>query len=186
MASQQSYNSDAGAPGELEFENLVELQYAALYRFALSLARTEDEAGDLTQETFRIWAKKGHQLQDISKAKSWLFTTLHRLFLERQRRIKRFPHFELEEVAGELPVLGSEPASRLDAQQIVQLLDRIDPRLQAAVVLFYLEDYSYQEIANVLSIPLGTVKSRIARGLTQLKQLVRRWPHEVKLPEEKP
>jgi RNA polymerase sigma-70 factor (ECF subfamily) len=52
------------------------------------------------------------------------------------------------------------------------LLGRVDPQFQAAVALFYLEDYAYQEIATVLGIPLGTVKSRIARGLGQLKGLL--------------
>ena len=53
---------------------LVDLYYGPLYRFALSLTRTETDACDLTQETFRIWATKGHQLQDRTRVKSWLFT----------------------------------------------------------------------------------------------------------------
>ena len=67
--------------GSVDFDNLVDLHYAGLYRFALSLARDENHAADLTQQTFYIWAAKGHQLQDRSKAKSWLYTTLHREFL---------------------------------------------------------------------------------------------------------
>ena len=50
----------------------------------------------------------------------------------------------------------------------------MDEQYQAALALFYLEDYSYNEIATILEIPLGTVKSRIARGLAQLKELVLR------------
>jgi RNA polymerase sigma factor (sigma-70 family) len=64
--------------------------------------------------------------------------------------------------------------SRLDAQDVVQLLGQVDEQFQAAVTLFYLEDYSYNEIAGILEVPLGTVKSRIARGLAQLKELVLR------------
>jgi len=52
----------------------------------------------------------------------------------------------------------------------------VDPQYQAAVALFYLEDNSYNEIAGILEVPLGTVKSRIARGLAQLKELVLRSP----------
>ena len=64
---------------ELDFEGLVNLHYASLYRFALSLTRKESDASDLTQQTFYVWATKGHQLLDASKVKSWLFTTLHRI-----------------------------------------------------------------------------------------------------------
>src|SRR5262245_45660698 len=71
--------------GDLDFERLVDSHHAALYRFALSLCRNETEAGDLVQETFYLWAAKGHQLADPSKVKSWLFTTLHREFLGKRR-----------------------------------------------------------------------------------------------------
>ena len=69
-----------------EFAELVDAQYQALFRFALSLTRDADRAADLVQETFCIWAEKGGQLKDRSKAKTWLFTTLHREFLGQRRR----------------------------------------------------------------------------------------------------
>ena len=155
-----------------DFEGLVNLHYAALYRFAMSLTHTENEACDLVQQTFLIWANKGHQLHDRSKAKSWLFTTLHRCFLESRRRTSRFPHHEISEVEAELPHLEIDMVNRLDAGEAVKLLQSLDPQFQAPVALFYLEDCSYNEIAAILEIPLGTVKSRIARGLTQLKTLI--------------
>lgn len=155
------------------FEQLVELYYSPLYRFAMSLSRAENDAADLVQDTFLAWAAKGHQLRDKTKVKSWLFTTLHRRFLESQRRIVRFPHLEMNEAVEDLPQVEPGLVEHLDSQTAVQLLGRVDPQFQAAVALFYLEDYSYNEIAAILEIPLGTVKSRIARGLSQLKTLVK-------------
>ena len=61
-----------------------------LYRFALSLSRQESDAADLTQQTFLLWASKGHQLRDPSKVKTWLFTSLYREFLGRKRQQDRF------------------------------------------------------------------------------------------------
>ena len=151
---------------------LVDQFYAPLYRFAMSLTRTESDAGDLVQDTFTIWAAKGHQLLDVSKVKSWLFTTLHRRFLESQRRVIRFPHLELSAVDHELPAVEPGLVNQMDARQAVELLAKVDPQYRAAVALFYLEDYSYNEIAGILEVPLGTVKSRIARGLAQLKTLL--------------
>lgn len=160
--------------GPLDFQHLVDLHYAALYRFAMSLTRTESDAADLVQETFLTWAAKGHQLREASKAKSWLFTTLHRRFLESHRRTTRFPHMELTEAVEDLPTIEPDMVTHLDGRGVLALLSQVDPQFQAAVALFYLEDYSYNEIAAILEVPLGTVKSRIARGLGQLKQLVLR------------
>ena len=154
--------------GSGDFDSLVDLHYAGLYRFALSLARDESHAADLTQQTFYIWAAKGHQLQDRTKAKSWLYTTLHREFLAGQRRQQRFRHYELDEVSSELPNLDPALVNHLDSQALLTSLSRMDPLFRAPLALFYLEDYSYKEIAEVLEVPLGTVKSRIARGLAQL------------------
>src|SRR6266705_6911680 len=60
----------AAMTGPLDFESLVSLHYVSLYRFALSLTRKESDACDLTQQTFYVWASKGHQLEDVSKVKS--------------------------------------------------------------------------------------------------------------------
>ena len=158
--------------GPLDFENLVDLHYAGLYRFALSLTRDESEAGDLTQQTFYIWAAKGHQLQDRTKVKSWLYTTLHREFLGAQRRQSRFPHYELTEVSDDLPHIDVTLVDQLDSQALLACMARMEPIFRTPVALFYLEDYSYKDIASILDIPLGTVKSRIARGLGQLQQLI--------------
>ncbi len=155
--------------GKLDFNDLVHLHYASLYRFALSLTRKESDAGDLTQQTFYVWATKGHQLQDTSKVKTWLFTTLHRQFLEIQRRQNRFPHYELEEVNEELPTIDPELANRVDSLSVLDLLAQVDAVYRAPVALFYLQDHSYKEIAEILEVPLGTVKSRIARGIGQLQ-----------------
>ncbi len=157
---------------ELDFEGLVTRYYAPLYRFALSLTRKESDACDLTQQTFYVWANKGHQLQDASKVKSWLFTTLHREFLEMRRKQTRFPHFGLDEVSQELPPIEPEFVNHLDSGAVLSLLAQVDLVFQAPVALFYLEDCPYKEIAEILAVPIGTVKSRIARGIAQLQAIL--------------
>lgn len=171
MSARASYTEKAD-PRRDEFEQLVQLYYEPLYRFAMSLTRADTEAADLVQDTFVTWAQKGEQLADHSKAKAWLFTTLHRHFLQGHRRASRFPHLEIEATLGELPNVEPQVVNQLAAEELLEFLRRIDPQFQAAVALFYLEDYSYGEIAVILEVPLGTVKSRIARGLAQLKEMV--------------
>ena len=156
----------------VEFERLVACYYEPLYQFAFSLARDEADACDLTQQTFCIWAAKGHQLRDASKVKTWLFTTLHREFLGARRRQTRFPHVELEHAAAELPVVAPATVNHLDSGRVLEALATLDEIYQAPVALFYLQDCSYNEIAEILDVPLGTVKSRLTRGLGRLHHLL--------------
>ncbi len=155
-----------------QFEAIVSAHYEPLYRFAMSLTRTEADARDLTQQTFFRWATKGHQLRDGTKVKTWLYTTLHRAFLEMRRRQSRFPHFDWEEVVAELPVHSPARTSPSDCAHVLCALEQVDEVYQAAVALFYLEDQSYKDIAAILEVPVGTVKSRIARGLGQLREML--------------
>ncbi len=159
-------------PAGLDFDGLVSRYYGPLYQFAYSLAGTEADASDLTQQTFYIWATKGHQLRDTAKVKTWLFTTLHREFLNLRRRGVKFPHYELTEMEHELPAITPAMVNALDSAKVVELLTHVAEPYQAAVALFYLEDCSYKEIAEILGVPLGTVQSRISRGLAQLQQLI--------------
>jgi RNA polymerase sigma-70 factor (ECF subfamily) len=155
-----------------QFEAIVCEHYEPLFRFAMSLTRSESDAWDLTQQTFYIWAKKGDQLRDISKAKTWLCTTLHRAFLKSRRRQVRFPHQDLEEVSEQLPAFSPALADQVDSAQVLSALAQVDEVYQAAVALFYLEDCSYKDIAEMLAVPLGTVRSRIARGIMQLRGIL--------------
>ena len=122
------------------------------------------------QHTFYTWATKGHQLRDKSKTKTWLFTTLRRAFLLTQRRQNIFAQDELGGFSENLTAVSPEGPHRSDCSQILPALAKVDEAYQAAVALFYLEDHSYKDIAEILEVPIGTVKSRIARGLTQLRR----------------
>lgn len=104
--------------------------------------------------------------------KTWLFTTLHRQFLESRRRQNRFPHQDLETAEFELPVVEPHAFSQLDLAKVLASLGRVDESFQAPVALFYLQDCSYKQIADILDLPLGTVKSRISRGIGQLQKLL--------------
>ena len=153
-----------------DFEQIVSLHYVPLYRFAFSLTHSEADACDLTQQTFYIWATKGSQLRDRSKAKTWLFTILHREFLNIRKRAVRFPHFELSDSIEDLPTIAPEVVATIDATRVLECLGQIQEPFRAALNLFYLEDYSYKEIAAILTVPIGTVRSRISRGIAQLQR----------------
>ena len=154
------------------FEAIVSEHYIPLYRFALSLTRADADARDLTQYTFYVWATKGHQLRDLTKVKTWLYTTLHRAFLSGRRRQNRFPEQDFDETIAQLPAVAPVLSDRVDALQVLPALAQVDETFQAAVALFYLEDHAYKDIAIILDVPVGTVKSRIARGIAQLREIL--------------
>jgi RNA polymerase sigma-70 factor (ECF subfamily) len=154
----------------LDFDELVDRFYPMLYRFALSLARNEPDACDLTQHTFSVWASKGHLLRDPSKVKSWLFTTLYREFISTRRRENRWPKEEISSVENELPAAAPETVDVLESGQVMAALQSLDETFRVPLVLFYLKEHSYEEIAQILEIPIGTVMSRLSRGKQKLQQ----------------
>ncbi len=152
------------------FPQLVDTYYASLYRFALSLTRSSADASDLTQQTFFIWATKGENLREIAKAKSWLFTTLYREFLRTRRREARASALEDLPTSGQdVPDLDPRVVDRLDASLVMEALQEVDQLFREPLTLFYLQDLSYLEIAEVLGVPTGTVMSRLSRGKAQLR-----------------
>lgn len=155
------------------FTQLVDVYYAPLYRFALSLARNAADACDLTQQTFYVWATKGSTLRDGSKVKTWLFTTLYREFLRGRRRGTRLTALEdLPSGEEDPPAAETDLALNMDAQLVVKALQEVDDAFRAPLTLFYLEDLTYQDIADMLEVPIGTVMSRLSRGKAQLRAVL--------------
>jgi RNA polymerase sigma factor (sigma-70 family) len=154
----------------IDFDGLVDSFYAALYRFALSLSRKESDAADLVQQTFYIWALKGHQLRDESKVKTWLFMTLYREFLARQHDDRFIDVIDGDTRLIDAPHLSPAAVDALDAATVQEALHQLDARYRAPLTLFYMQQHSYREIADILSIPLGTVMSRISRGKAELRK----------------
>jgi RNA polymerase sigma factor (sigma-70 family) len=152
------------------FTQLVDAHYTPLFRFALSLTKSSSDAGDLTQQTFFIWAKHGHALRDLGKAKSWLFTTLYREFLRGRRRSDRMSSLEdLGSVESDPPAPEVDVVNGMDAGLVMESLQEVDEVYRAPLTLFYMQDLSYKEIAELLDVPIGTVMSRLSRGKAQLR-----------------
>ena len=155
---------------EADYEHAVATYYEALYAFGYSLAGNTDDAGELTQETYCRLLTKGGQLRDTAKVKSWLFTTLYRVFIGWKRRQTRLPHFEISSVEGELPVITPEHVDVLRDEGIRDALLEIEEHYRTPLMLFYLNDHSYEEIASILDVPIGTVMSRLSRAKGLLRE----------------
>lgn len=165
---------------ESNFENSVNAHYKNLYYFALSLTKNEADAADFTQQAYLKLANNWKTISDKAKVKSWLFSTLYREFLDRKRRGKFEADVDFEVVA-EVMEDEAPRMSHLDHKVVLQELMKLDESLQLPLTLFYLEDYSYRQIAEILLIPVGTVMSRLHRGKKVLYNQLTTVPKENKL-----
>lgn len=158
---------------EHDYASLVTTYYQPLYRFAVSLARSSSDACDLTQQTFLVWSTKGHTLRDKTKVKTWLFTTLYREFLHGRRQNQRLVAIEdLAPQERDIPDVSTNAVNKMDAQLVLEALQEVEQSFREPLTLFYLRDHSYQEIAEILDAPMGTVMSRLFRGKAQLRELL--------------
>lgn len=157
------------------FEQIVDAHYQGLHRFALSMCRSDATAQDLVQQTFLQWARKGHMLRDAAKVKTWLYTTMYREWLNIARREKKHQQVEFEpDLHGTAQNDDDSENPRVDSTTLQKAIEQLDPNYRAPLVLFYLKELSYREIAESLGIPIGTVMSRLSRAKDQLRAILLR------------
>lgn len=161
-----------------DFETIVSNYYQPLYRFGYSLAKNEHDASELTQQTFYTYAEKGDSLRDKTKVKSWLFTTLYREFLRRRNKDSRIDHYEPELLENTASSVDSDVQRSTDANLAIEALDEVDEVYREPLSLFYLQDFSYKEISEILEVPIGTIMSRLSRGKAKLREIFNRKERE--------
>ena len=165
---------------DLRFEQEALPWLDDVYRFALSLTRDPADADDLVQETFLRAYRSWHTYQPGSDARRWLFTICRNAFLrsrERERHTVPLEDGDAEAVAGarfhrELQQAGAgDLLARIDlGPALERARDDLQEPYRSAVILVDVEDQSYEAAAEVLGVPIGTVRSRLFRGRRQLQQ----------------
>jgi RNA polymerase sigma-70 factor, ECF subfamily len=161
--------SRADRRAQFEQEALVHLD--ALYSFALKLTRARDDAEDLVSETVLRAFDRWEQYQLGTNVRAWLFTILYHTFVSRKRRIDarevQLPEdaegWSAYEAVGESDPEGKFYDSFID-EEVTREIDRLPEDYRTAVVLSDIQGLRYAEIAEILGIPEGTVKSRLFRG----------------------
>lgn len=159
----------------------------AVYRFALRLTRAPSEAEDLVQETFLRAFRAWDQYTLGTNAKSWLFTICRNAFLRGKERETRRDQLvseaarsgpDRDSAARESPLFAGradyDPEGDffrgLVDDRILEAIDGLPADFREAVVLSDLQGMNYQEIAEILDVPMGTVKSRLFRGRRLLQE----------------
>jgi len=151
-----------------------------IFRCACRLTRRAHDAEDLTQEAFYYAIKNFAQLKDRAKAKNWLFSILRNLFFKDLERNKKRVNIDFDAVSNSISGLSNLEEEHLKgevARNLRAVLDKLDDRLKAPIVMFYFDRLTYKEIAKSLNLPIGTVMSRIARGKVHLRRKLNRTGH---------
>lgn len=164
------------------FEVLVARYQDRLYTAMIGVVGSTDEAEDVVQEAFIQAYLKLDTFQQNSRFFTWLYRIAFNFALARRRRFRG--HMSLEESR---EVSGSEPSSRFespdgrmsrteDISLVHQALEKLTEDHRAILVLREMEDMAYEEIAEVLKISIGTVRSRLNRARLALKQQLEKFP----------
>jgi len=181
-----------------KFSKIVLKHFSALNRFAFNLCKNNFDADDLVLETMLKAYENFTRLKDESKMKQWLFRILHNQFISNYRSRKFFVEIEswnenrndhletfslFEALATSDFVDEGNPEkkfiSTLTLQQIKKAISELPEEFRAALMLCDIEDFSYAEISGILKVPIGTVRSRIARARTILQKKL--WLHAKEL-----
>ena len=179
MGGGTAFPLGGGAPAavlsrEERFEAEALPHLRALYGTAYRMTRNAHDAEDLVQETYLRAFRAFDRYQPGTNIRAWLFTILHRARTDSFRRQSRSP--QTVELTGEGPsVPPAQDALAAGGEEIVRAMEALPEVFRNAVVLRDMEDFTYDEIARILEVPVGTVMSRIHRGRALLRTaLVRR------------
>jgi RNA polymerase sigma-70 factor, ECF subfamily len=153
---------------ELNIAQLVDANYQAVYRYAYRLCGSVADAEDLTQKVFFTAQDNLGQLRNIDSSRSWLFTILRNCFIrDRQRQrplIESDLSINIDHFSSNIPI-----AEEIEPELLQAALAEIPEISRLMLVMFYFEERSYREIAQELSLPMGTVMSRLARAKARLR-----------------
>jgi len=144
-----------------------------LRRYARALTRDYTAADDLVQDTLeRAW-KRLYLWRPGSNLRAWLFTIMHNVHMNQVKAQKSRVNRLAEDELFDLPVTATQE-NRLELRDLLKALGQLSEAQRAVVLLIGLEQMSYEEAAKVLSVPVGTVMSRLSRGREQLRTLMNR------------
>ncbi len=155
-----------------EIGPLLEKEIPRLRRYARALARDAARADDLVQSCLARALAKSHLWQPGTDLRAWLFTILHNQHVNDVRRaVREGISVPVEDVAPVLTVASSQSA-RLRLRDLDRAMGHLPEEQRQVLLLVGLEGMRYEEVAAVLSVPVGTVRSRLSRGRDMLRQLM--------------
>lgn len=153
------------------FNEMVDEHGAALFRVAYRLVGDRHDAEDFVQEAFRsAWSSRSHYRAELGE-RAWLVTILRRRIVDGWRK-QRARTISIDEKALEFGEAGDDPSTLEFEDHVQAALDELPNQLRETLLLVVVGELTHQEVADVLSIPIGTVLSRVSRARTKLRKLL--------------
>ncbi len=162
--------------GDLEaFEHILSFYEKAIFNYCFRITKNVQEAKDITQETFiKIYTHR-KSINPEKKIKTWIFTiatnTAYDFLRSRKRKNETSLDEEIETISDSEAYYPKEGLF----SDVEKALTKINPEHKKALLLFYQEGFKYEEIADILLMPLNTVKTHISRGKEELKELLKEY-----------
>ena len=155
-----------------EFHRLIEQEIPRLRRYARALTRDYARADDLVQDTLGRALVKEDRWQPGTDLRAWLFTIMHNQNVNNVRRdIRESGVIDIGQISMTLPATTDPSASR-QMFELERALAQLSLEQRQVILLVGLEGMSYEDTAGILSIPVGTVRSRLSRGRDGLRKLL--------------
>lgn len=162
-----------------QFERLIQPHLNRLYKLAYRFTGQRDDAEDLVQDVLLKLYPRLEEMQNIDMLGPWLSRVLYRHFIDKLRSQQRSPiqftddeqsYYETQADSAQLPAELLE--SRLTQETLQQALDELSEDMRILVMLHDVEGYTLKEIHQMLDVPVGTLKSRLSRARTKLKEIL--------------
>jgi RNA polymerase sigma-70 factor (ECF subfamily) len=154
-----------------DFARLLEEQIPRVRRYARALTRDVTRADDLVQSCLVRAIAKQHLWEPGTNLRAWLFTILHNQHVNDVRRSAR-EGISVELTEAPQLTLQSNAIDSLQLRDLKRAMDKLAPEQRSVILLVGLEGLAYEEVAAILKVPVGTVRSRLSRGRDQLRQLM--------------
>jgi len=158
-------------PDVSERAGQIAQQIPRLRRYARALTGDRSAADDLVQDTLERALSRFHLWREGSDLRAWLFTIMHNLFVNQARSRARHQHEALETEPAADALRGRDP-EWLELRDMASALARVPDEQRAVLLLVGVEQFTYEEAARILDIPIGTVMSRLSRGRERLRVLL--------------
>ena len=182
MSDENQLVQEAKAGSLTAFEELISSYEKRIYNYCLRMTNSREDAEDLTQEVFVRVYKSLKRFRGKSQLSTWIYRIAHNICIDRYRKTRLVtislsqPKGEDDEGEIELPAGNPSPeeeAMRLELKKhLLKSISELPPKYRSVIVLRDIQNYSYDEIAEILRLPLGTVKSHISRARAALRKAV--------------